>query len=188
MAETAKNRKTEKKGEQKMSDIISSSNYNADLANAQSTYLQQEMGGYYSDASSSLTSGKTLDKNDFLKLLMAELKYQDPMSPMSNTDFVAQTAQFTALEQMQNLNQGFDSLASELRSSLTEKSSTGMLQSNIGLLNKTVTAVTDDENLVKGKVKAMMYDPSQNDLLLTIVGDNSTKQVYLNQVGIIEED
>ena len=46
-----------------------------------------------------------LGKEDFLLLLVTQMQYQDPLSPQENTDFVAQLAQFSALEQMSNLNQ-----------------------------------------------------------------------------------
>jgi flagellar basal-body rod modification protein FlgD len=48
-----------------------------------------------------------LDKDAFLKLLIAQMKYQDPLNPMDDKEFLGQMAQFTALEQMQNLNATF---------------------------------------------------------------------------------
>lgn len=50
------------------------------------------------------TDSSTLDKDAFLQLLVAQMKYQDPLEPTSNTEFVSQYAQFSALEQMQNMS------------------------------------------------------------------------------------
>ncbi|MCC2643396.1 MAG: flgD [Nitrospira sp.] len=46
---------------------------------------------------------KPLGQDEFLKLLMTQLQHQDPMKPMENQDFIAQTAQFSQLEQMSKL-------------------------------------------------------------------------------------
>lgn len=50
-------------------------------------------------------SNDDLDKDAFLKILTAQLQYQDPMESMDNSEYIAQMAQFAALEQMQNLNE-----------------------------------------------------------------------------------
>lgn len=48
-------------------------------------------------------TGNTVDKDTFLQLLVAQMKYQDPLQPTSNTEFVSQYATFSQVEQMQNM-------------------------------------------------------------------------------------
>ena len=49
------------------------------------------------------TTGPSLGKDDFLKLLVGQLRNQDPMNPSSDTDFIGQMAQFSQLEQTTNM-------------------------------------------------------------------------------------
>lgn len=50
------------------------------------------------------SKGSTVDKEAFLQLLVAQMKYQDPLEPTSNTEYVSQYATFSELEQMQNMS------------------------------------------------------------------------------------
>lgn len=50
------------------------------------------------------SSGSSLDKEAFLQLLVAQMKYQDPLEPTSNTEYISQLATFSSLEEMQNMN------------------------------------------------------------------------------------
>ena len=68
-----------------------------------------------------------LDKNAFMKLLVTQMQNQDPLSPADSTQYVSQLAQFSSLEQMQNLNDDLVGMATlqqnnALLSQLTESS------------------------------------------------------------------
>lgn len=78
-----------------------------------------------------------LGKDDFMKLLVTQLRYQDPMKPMEDKEFIAQMAQFSALEQMQNMN------ASILTAQATN------------MIGKKVTWLDDDGQTLSGLVKAV---------------------------------
>lgn len=76
--------------------------------------------GVVEDSSQVTETTSDVDKNDFLKLLVAQLEHQDPLSPMKNEEFIAQLATFSSLEQLIAINQGIEELV-ELTGSLSEE-------------------------------------------------------------------
>ena len=54
------------------------------------------------------SSGTTLGKDAFLQLLVAQMKYQDPLEPTENTEYISQLATFSQLEEMQNMTAGMN--------------------------------------------------------------------------------
>ena len=84
---------------------------------------------------------KTLKQDDFLKLLTVQLAKQDPMKPMEDTSFIAQMAQFTALEQSNAMVKGF----TELRNS-------SQLSSASNLLGRQVTVDAGKDGSLTGMV------------------------------------
>jgi len=72
-----------------------------------------------------------LGQEDFLKILLTQLTYQDPLKPMDNQEFIAQMAQFTSLEQTQQSNEKLDQLL------VIQESS-----QSLGYLNKNVEVDT----------------------------------------------
>ena len=84
-------------------------------------------------------SSVDVSKEQFLELLVAQLKNQDPLSPLEGTDFVTQLAQFSSLEQLINVKQGIDAQTAE--TALTGLTSqTGLAAS---LLDRSITARGD---------------------------------------------
>ncbi len=95
-----------------------------------------------SNAAKSKSNG--MDKEAFLQLLVAQMKYQDPLEPTSNTEYIAQYAQFSQVEQMQNMSSSMD------------------LQRASSLVGKEVyiktTTSSGDTKLVQGRVDYVSYE------------------------------
>lgn len=103
----------------------------------------------------STTSNSTLDKQAFLQLLVAQMKYQDPLEPTSNTEYISQLATFSTLEEMQNM-----------RSSMDLQRASALVGQEVYV--KTTDSSTGDTELVYGKVDYVQYE--NNKAYLSIDG------------------
>jgi flagellar hook assembly protein FlgD len=72
------------------------------------TVLPQSQGG---TATTPTSAPQSVEKNEFLKLLVTQLQNQDPLNPMNSDQFVTQLATFNSLEQLMSINQAVTKLA-----------------------------------------------------------------------------
>ncbi len=93
------------------------------------------------------TKGNELGKDEFLKLLVAEMQYQDPLEPSSNTDYVAQLATFSQVEASQNM-----------MTSLEESEANALIGKEVVM--RTVSSTTGETNFVQGVVDFVQKDGS----------------------------
>lgn len=84
-----------------------------------------------------------LGRDDFLKILLTQLQNQDPTQPMEDKEFIAQMAQFSALEQMTNVASGFQQMNALLSSTQA-----------LSVLGRTVEISAGDQ-VVVGTVSAV---------------------------------
>lgn len=133
---------------------------------------------------SSLTSGnsavtgaitkasKELGKDEFLKLLLTELRYQDAQDPVKDKEFIAQMAQFSALEQTTNLVNAFEKMAS--KSNRTEA---------LNILGTVVTATKSSTGeAITGLVQSIKYTDGEPELTL-LREDGGVHVVTLGEVN-----
>jgi flagellar basal-body rod modification protein FlgD len=113
----------------------------------------QSAGATAQQEAASKSNSTTLGKDDFLKLLTAQLQQQDPTKPMDSTAFVAQLAQFSSLEQMNNVN---DTLTNMLAAQGTSLQTTAA-----GMVGKTAVFTTDEVTLEEGKTPTITANLSQ---------------------------
>lgn len=103
--------------------------------------------------------GAAMGKDEFLKLLITQLQNQDPTAPMEDTQFISQMAQFSSLEQMTNMNEGFSRLASMMSTSQAATTLGRTVDIDIGddTLTGVVDATTAGEN-PQVQVNGAFYD------------------------------
>lgn len=118
-------------------------------------------------------SSSSLTMQDFLKVLLTQLTYQDPLKPMDNQQFMAQIAQFTSLEQTQQMNTNLVSLLNNQAS----------LQS-VGLIGRTVT-VNTDSGAVTGTVSALSLAGSSPTVSITTSAGITMQSIDLSKITAV---
>ena len=122
-------------------------------------------------AESSTTSPvgqQELSKDAFLQLLVLELQNQDPTEPVSNTDMLAQLAQFSALEASTNLNESFQELAQNFEYLTGNVDQLNFISAQ-GLLGKEVQGININGDAMAGTVESVHLDGSI--VVLTVDGE-----------------
>ncbi len=71
-------------------------------------FVESNYAASLAKAKQKINGSSSLDKDAFLQLLVAQMKYQDPLEPTSNTEYISQYATFSELEQMQNMSASMD--------------------------------------------------------------------------------
>lgn len=112
-----------------------------------------------STSQESQRSNGDLDRDAFLQLLVQQLTHQDPLDPMDNTQMVSQLAEFSALEQMENVSSGMNDLAGQV-SFLNGNVDQLNFISAQGLIGKFVEGVMPDGSLHSGMVESVHLDGS----------------------------
>lgn len=105
------------------------------------------------------TPSHELGKDDFLKILITQMTNQDPTSPLENTEFIAQMAQFSSLEQMTNMSQSFEKLTTMINSTEAQSTLGRTVEIDLGdsVTQGVVEATTRGTN-PQVKVNGMFYD------------------------------
>lgn len=111
-----------------------------------------------------------LGMEDFLKILLTQLQYQNPLDPMDNQQFMAQMAQFTTLQQTQQLNTNIETL-------ITNQAS---LQS-VGLIGRTVDVSTESGPLT-GTVTSLSLSGATPQIAIRLSGGTTIPDIGLGQI------
>ncbi|MGN1180853.1 MAG: flagellar hook capping FlgD N-terminal domain-containing protein [Suilimivivens sp.] len=120
------------------------------------------------------TSSSGMDKDAFLQLLVAQMKYQDPLEPTSNTEYISQYATFSQVEQLQNMSATLElSRASSMVGKLVNIQTTDS-NGNIKQVQGTVEYVTYENNKAYVSVDGSIY--SADDVVAIV--DETYQDAY----------
>jgi len=113
------------------------------LAASDRASLDMQVDAFNKSLNGTRSTQQDLGKDDFLKILVTQRKYQDPTKPMEDKEFIAQMAQFSSLEQMTNMSSQFTELSAILKGAQA-----------MNLIGRDVEIAKGD-SIIKGSVEAV---------------------------------
>ncbi len=128
-------------------------------------------------STSSLTGSSSLGKDSFLQLLVTQMQNQNPLDPQDNSEFVAQLAQFSSLETMQNLSTSVDSISTMYQSSQALQASSLVGRS------VTVDAGSTYVDTSKAMTGSVVLPSSSTDTAVKIYDSTGTNVVRTIDLG-----
>ncbi|MGY1490769.1 flagellar hook capping FlgD N-terminal domain-containing protein [Methylobacillus pratensis] len=131
------------------------------------------IGGTTAEQQTTAVQQSTLGQEEFLRILLTQLQYQDPLKPLDNQQFIAQMAQFTSLAQTSEMNDRIDTL-------LTIQAAT----QSIGLIGKTVEIQTA-ANATVGTVTSLAFSEGQPSLTIRTSEGELLTGIRLSQVNVV---
>jgi flagellar basal-body rod modification protein FlgD len=129
--------------------------------------------GGAASSSSEAPSAATLSQDDFMRILLAQLQFQDPLKPMDNQEFVAQLAQFSGLEINRQQSEKIDQLLS-IQSA----------DQSVGIIGKSVELQTATGSSQTGTVKAVSFRTGEPRLTVDVNG-STVVDVRLSDVMLV---
>lgn len=132
------------------------------------------IGSVLNQQDGSVTRKNTIDQEDFIKLFLSQLQFQDPLEPVDNREFLSQLAQFSNLEQTRQTSQNTEGL-------LVMNSSAQAL----ALLNRTVEVQVSGA-ASNGSVIAVHFTSSGPELSIQTTSGQVLTAIRLSQVSLVK--
>ncbi|MDO8330492.1 MAG: flagellar hook capping FlgD N-terminal domain-containing protein [Fluviicoccus sp.] len=131
------------------------------------------IGSALSATTSDITESR-LNQEDFIKLFMTELSFQDPLEPINNREFLAQMAQFANLEQARVTNENMDSLVT-----------LNATAQSLSLLGKQVEAGSNTGNSFIGTITAISFAGGAPVLTIKQADGSVITDIRLSQIQLV---
>lgn len=133
------------------------------------------IGTVLGNQSTTLNNQSNINENDFIKLFLSQIQFQNPLKPLDNAQFLTQLSQFVGVEQQTKTTQGIQ----ELLSLNSDTESLNLLNHQVEVLGTTGTKTS------LGTVSAIQFGSSGAHLTVTTASGSVLTGVRLSQIRLV---